>query len=34
MDLISSYKETYKTINIKGQYIAQYIRGAYITIVY
>jgi hypothetical protein len=33
MDLTSFYRETYKTINTKDQYVAQCVRGAYITIV-
>ena len=33
MDLTSSHRETRKTVNIKDQYIAQCVRGAYIVIV-
>jgi hypothetical protein len=33
MDLTSSYGETYKTVNIKDQYMAQRVRGAYIAMV-
>jgi hypothetical protein len=34
MDLTSSYRETRKTINIKDQYVAQRVKGAYIAMVY